>query len=102
MDPRELTDAIVKWGRDKNINNPYLQCLKMYEEAGEITRELVRNRLTTEEIKDGIGDTFVTLAILADILGYDVFDCAAMAYKEIAPRTGKTINGCFVKGNENG
>ena len=46
---------------------------------------------------DGIGDTFVTLIILSQQLGLDPKECLEMAYNVIKGRSGKTVNGVFVK-----
>lgn len=74
-----------------------MQYTKFQEEAGEIAHELTRGRKDTAEMKDALGDTFVTLIILADILGFDIIDCLLAAYEEIKDRKGTTINGSFVK-----
>jgi len=50
-----------------------------------------------EELKDGIGDSFVTLIILAGQLGYTPTECLLAAYNEIKGRTGKLEGGVFVK-----
>ena len=49
------------------------------------------------EIKDAIGDIIVVLTNLAHLEGFQVEDCIDSAYQEIAARTGKMINGTFVK-----
>ena len=46
---------------------------------------------------DGIGDSFVTLIILAKQLGLEPAECLEAAWNEIKNRTGKTVNGVFVK-----
>lgn len=92
-----LIAQVKAWGREKGINNPTMQYAKMIEEAGEIAHELTRGRYKTDEMEDALGDTLVTLIILADILGYDLHDCLAEAYGVISKRTGKNIDGSFVK-----
>ncbi len=49
------------------------------------------------ELKDALGDTIVTLIILAGQNGLKLEDCLEYAYNEIKNRTGKTINGTFIK-----
>ena len=49
------------------------------------------------EIIDAIGDIVVVLTNLAHLQGYDIEYCIDEAYKVIATRTGKMINGTFVK-----
>jgi NTP pyrophosphatase (non-canonical NTP hydrolase) len=65
------------------------------EEVGETAGALLKSN--DAEIKDGIGDSFVTLIILAKQLGLDPADCLEAAWNEIKDRRGKTINGVFVK-----
>ena len=93
----ELVEKIKQWGREHQINNVDKQALKCTEELGEIISEICHNRLDSEELKDGIGDTTVTLIILADILGFDYQECVQMAYDTIKKRTGKTLDGNFLK-----
>lgn len=47
--------------------------------------------------KLGIGDTLVTIIVLAHQLDLDVTECLSIAYEEIKNRKGKMINGTFVK-----
>ncbi|WP_244999796.1 PD-(D/E)XK nuclease family protein [Macrococcoides bohemicum] len=54
-----------------------------------------RNRM--DDLKDGIGDTIVTLIILAQQHGMTIEECLQYAYDEIKGRKGKTINGTFIK-----
>lgn len=102
MTTDELIDAVVNWGRAKGLDNAVMQYAKMNEEVGEIAHELTRGNLKTAEMKDALGDTAVTLIILADILGFDIVRCLELAYGVIKGRTGHTENGSFVKdANEN-
>lgn len=97
MTTDELIDAVVDWGRAKGLDNAVMQYAKMNEEVGEIAHELTRGNLKSIEMKDALGDTAVTLIILADILGFDITRCLEVAYNEIRNRKGKTENGSFVK-----
>lgn len=97
MTTDELISEVMRWGVKHNISNPDRQYAKLNEEVGEIAHELTRDRLYSSEMMDALGDTFVTLIILADILHFDIRDCLAAAYFEIRNRSGKTINGSFVK-----
>ena len=65
------------------------------EEAGELAKALLTK--DKPEIKDAIGDMIVVLTNLAHLEGFEVEDCIDSAYQEIAARTGKMINGTFVK-----
>lgn len=97
MSTDELIDSVVRWGRDHDIDNPYLQYAKVTEEVAEIAHEMTRGRLKSPEIEDALGDSAVTLIILANILGYDIRDCLSTAYSVIKERTGVTRNGSFIK-----
>jgi NTP pyrophosphatase (non-canonical NTP hydrolase) len=92
-----LVEATKKWGEDKGLNDPKAQLNKVIEEVGEIAHEITRNNYDTAEITDAIGDTLVTIIILANILNREPIVCLAQAYNEIAHRTGKTENGTFIK-----
>ncbi len=97
----ELVNKVVKWGRDKGLNDPKAQLNKVIEEVGEIAHEISRNKIEFNSfLVDAIGDSMVTLIILADICGYDIFKCLEAAYEEIAGRKGKTENGTFIKEEE--
>lgn len=100
MTTDELIDAVRDWGREKGINNADKQLMKVFEETNEITREFVRGRYDTPEVVDSLGDSVVTLIILADILGYDIRDCLLEAYGVISKRTGKNVGGSFVKSED--
>ena len=93
----ELIKQVEQWSKDKNLDkgNPDRQALKFYEEAGEVGAALSRNKL--DDLKDGIGDTVVTLIILAQQHGWSLQECLQYAYDEISKRKGRTINGTFIK-----
>ncbi len=93
-----LIENVSQWAADKDIlkkENAPKQLLKVLEEVGETAGALLKSK--DEEIKDGIGDSFVTLIILAKQLGLAPADCLEAAWNEIKDRTGKTVNGVFVK-----
>lgn len=98
MDLEQLITAVRDWGREHKIDNPVMQYAKMIEEAGEVAHELTRGHLQTLAMEDAIGDTFVTLIILADILDIDLKGALQEAYDVISKRKGVTVNGSFVKG----
>ena len=75
--------------------NPHTQYVKLQEEAGELAKALLKN--DQPEVVDAIGDMVVVLTNLAHLQGYDIEYCIDEAYKVIAARTGKMINGTFVK-----
>ncbi|MCG7838088.1 MazG-like family protein [Staphylococcus epidermidis] len=93
----QLVKQVEQWSINKNLHNGNSdrQALKFYEEAGEVAAALSRN--DKEALKDGIGDTIVTLIILAQQQGWSLEECLQYAYDEIKNRKGKTINGTFIK-----
>ncbi|CDR51765.1 MazG-like family protein [Staphylococcus aureus] len=93
----KLIKNVEQWSIEKNLHlaKPDRQALKFFEEAGEIAAALSRS--DKEALKDGIGDTVVTLIILAQQQGWTLEECLQYAYDEIKNRKGKTINGTFVK-----
>lgn len=94
----ELEIKVSNWAINKGIDkreNAPKQMLKVMEEVGETAGALLKGN--EEELKDGIGDSFVTLIILARQLGYTPQECLEAAYNEIKDRTGKTKDGVFVK-----
>ena len=65
------------------------------EEAGELAQGLLKKN--KEEVKDAIGDMIVVLTNLAALEGFAIEDCIEHAYNEIQNRTGKMVNGTFIK-----
>lgn len=92
-----LMSKVRKWGREKGINNVYPQISKLMEELGETVSEINHETNDEKALMDGLGDTLVTLIILADILGYELEDCLKVAWDAIKDREGHTTNGMFVK-----
>lgn len=93
----QLIKQVEQWSIDKDLHksDPNRQALKVWEESGEIGAALSRGNL--DALKDGIGDTVVTLIILAQQHGWSLQECLEFAYDEIKGRKGKTVNGTFIK-----
>lgn len=94
----ELESAVEKWAEDKNILNksiPIKQAMKTQEELTELCNAILDNN--SDEIKDAIGDIMVTLIIQAKMQNFKIEECLESAYNVIKNRTGKIINGQFVK-----
>ena len=97
----ELIENVLQWGWEKNIigingkGTCQAQANKMLEEAVETYSAVKHNDLA--EVKDGIGDTTVTLILLAEMYGWTLEECLEHAYNVIAKRTGKMVDGVFVK-----
>jgi len=89
---------IREWAMDRGIyteGNSHTQYVKLMEEAGELAKALLKK--DDLEIIDAIGDMVVVLTNLAAIEGLQIEGCIDTAYNVIKKRTGKMINGTFVK-----
>ena len=71
------------------------QFCKLMEEAGELGRAVLKD--DQPEFVDAIGDMVVVLTNMAHLGGTTIEDCIDAAYKVISKRTGKMVNGTFVK-----
>lgn len=91
-------DLIRKWGDDRNLiegATPQAQMLKLTEEVGELAHGVARGK--DDEVLDAIGDAVVVLTLLAAQYGLKIEDCIDAAYEEIKDRTGRMVDGIFVK-----
>ena len=94
----EISMAVLAWADERGLidkENAPKQMLKVMEEVGELAGAMAkRNELATV---DAIGDVLVTVIILAEQMGLSAAQCLGEAYNEIAERTGKTVDGVFIK-----
>lgn len=114
MDFKELDEKVVEWAEEKGIFDkatPFTQLSKTLEEVGELERAITAQSKgmdhfynlegetfdTEAEIKDAIGDVLVTLIIQCKMQNLKMEDCLESAYNIISKRTGKMVNGVFVK-----
>jgi NTP pyrophosphatase (non-canonical NTP hydrolase) len=121
MTIQETIDAVRQWGLQRNITGPngkgtlLGQLSKTAEELTETRdaavflqglgeRRFLEDPEISEardiqfaELKDGIGDTAITLILAAEMAGLRIEDCLAAAYDEIKGRTGRMENGIFIK-----
>ena len=98
MDYFELECAVEKWAHEKGIMSkasPMAQALKTMEECTELCTAI--NNKDREEIIDAMGDIMVTLIIQAKIQNVSLESCLESAYHIISKRTGRMVNGQFVK-----
>lgn len=92
---------IRKWGESKDIikyDNRFIQLAKLLEEAGELANAIIKGK--EEDAIDALGDCRIVLNLLAEQLGYDIDYCEQKAFDVIKNRTGKTINGSFIKSED--
>ena len=93
-------DKIRDWAEYNGIyasGDPKTQYVKLMEEAGELGRAILKQN--RGEQMDAIGDMVVVLTNLAELLDMSIEECVESAYEVISKRTGKMINGTFVKDN---
>ena len=91
-------DDIRQWAKDKGIyksGDARTQFVKLMEEAGELAQAILKN--DEPEVIDAIGDMVVVLTNLAYMRGVNIESCISSAYDVISKRTGKMVNGTFVK-----
>nr|DAN41934.1 MAG TPA: NTP-PPase-like protein [Caudoviricetes sp.]DAR07516.1 MAG TPA: NTP-PPase-like protein [Caudoviricetes sp.] len=109
----ELKKLIEQWAKDKALlhaENTDKQFMKFIEEIFEFKTELDSEKHWRKVMEDNncksinieslmleMGDIFVTLIILCNQIGIEPIRCLDMAYEKIKDRTGKTIDGVFVK-----
>lgn len=115
----ELIEKTRQWFYDKGIianSNPLKQLNKSQEELTETRDAAVKLAYANElyiihgmyftenqvddlihELKDGIGDTVVTLIGVCEMYGFSLEECLQMAYDTISKRKGTMIDGVFVK-----
>ncbi len=95
---KSVFDNIRTWAQDRGLyseGDANTQYVKLQEEAGELAKALLEN--DKAEIIDAIGDMVVVLTNLAALHGWKIEQCIDSAYDVISKRTGKMINGTFVK-----
>jgi NTP pyrophosphatase (non-canonical NTP hydrolase) len=93
-----IFNCIREWADERGLyekGDPKTQYIKLMEEAGEVGRAILKE--DTNEIIDGIGDMVVVLTNLAELHGITIEECIQEAYNVISKRTGKMVNGTFVK-----
>lgn len=108
----KLSKKVINWGKARDLihrKNAPKQFLKFIEEVFEFKAEMdlvertehdKLREIYTDRMKLEMGDIIVTLIILCKQLDIDLFDCLNKAYKKISIRTGKTINGTFIKSED--
>ena len=96
-------ELIRQWAKDRNLydkGDTKTQFAKLMEESGELARAILKDDKT--EFVDAIGDMVVVLTNLAYLGGTNIENCIDSAYDVIRKRTGKMVNGTFVKDDNSG
>lgn len=94
----ERFQKIRDWAGERGLytkGDKKTQFCKLMEEAGELGRAVLKD--DKEEFVDAIGDMVVVLTNMAHLGGTTIEECIDAAYKVISKRTGKMVNGTFVK-----
>jgi NTP pyrophosphatase (non-canonical NTP hydrolase) len=91
-------ESVREWAEYRGIfinGDPKTQLVKLFEEAGELSKAILKN--DEEEFIDAIGDCAIVLTNLAKLKGYNIEDCINSSFSVIKNRTGRMKNGTFVK-----
>ena len=103
QDARERLDKnrfqlIRDWAEERGLydkGDTKTQFCKLMEEAGELGRAVLKDDQV--EFVDAIGDMVVVLTNMAHLGNTSIEACIDSAYEVISKRTGKMVNGTFVK-----
>ena len=98
MDYNQLEALVIEWAENKGIlekATTAAQANKTMEECQELIDAIQDDN--REEISDALGDILVTIIIQAKMQNMSLVECLEGAYNIIAKRTGKMVDGQFVK-----
>jgi NTP pyrophosphatase (non-canonical NTP hydrolase) len=98
MDYNQLEALVIEWAANKGIlekATTAAQANKTMEECQELIDAIQDDN--REEVADALGDILVTIIIQAKMQNMSLVECLEGAYNIIAKRTGKMVNGQFVK-----
>lgn len=93
-----LDEKIIDWGTEKGIlpnPEPLSQLEKTEEEVAELRAAIEEHDI--QEVKDAIGDIYVTITMQAQAWDLTMEECIQAAYDVIKTRTGKMVDGKFIK-----
>ena len=96
--PLKMFELIRQWADERGIydkGDAKTQLIKLQEEMGELAKATLEK--DQAEVIDAIGDMVVVLTNLAHLNNVNIETCIAEAYNVISKRTGKMVNGTFVK-----
>lgn len=102
----ELEASVIDWADRKGILSDSTnasdvsarrekQILKFSEEHDELLEEVLHGDVDT--VRDELGDVLVTLCIQANLWGLSLGECLDEAFNKINVRTGRMVDGVFVK-----
>ena len=93
---KKIIEKVSQWHHDRNLIEGATskdQVLKLIQEVGELSDSVCKK----QDVKDDIGDCLVILINIAEREGTNLEECLSVAYDDIKDRTGKMIEGIFVK-----
>lgn len=91
-------NLIREWAHARNLIEGATrqgQMLKLTEEVGELAAAIARGK--EDDVRDAIGDAVVVLTIIAAQSDVTIEQCITDAYDVIKNRTGKMVDGVFVR-----
>ena len=91
-----LIENVIQWHRDRNLidgSDDKSQVLKLLQELGELSDSVCKD----EDIQDDIGDMLVVMINICERNNFTLDDCLTTAYRDIEHRTGRMVDGVFVK-----
>ena len=97
-DDSQRFQKIRDWAGERGLytkGDTKTQFAKLVEETGELAQAILKK--DDAEFADAIGDMVVVLTNMAHLGGTTIEKCIDTAYKVISKRTGKMVNGTFVK-----
>lgn len=92
-----LVALVWEWFEKKGLKDPVMQMVKVQEEVGELASEIARGHRQSPELEDALGDVMVTIIGMCHHLHYHPAHALGTAYNTIKNRTGKVVEGSFVK-----
>jgi NTP pyrophosphatase (non-canonical NTP hydrolase) len=98
VDVRGWPARVRDWAIARNLvegSSPIRQLLKLDEEVTELEAAIANS--DRSEIIDAIGDIQVVLAVMCAQLDLDIDQCREAAWEQIKDRTGRMVEGVFVK-----
>jgi len=102
----EIELKVIDWGHIKGIlgdlhtdADKQARIQKQLEKFKEESLEMLEaiHSKDINKIRDEMGDVLVTLVIQSNLWGLDLAECLDEAYNKIAVRTGRMVDGVFVK-----
>ena len=94
-----IENKIVEWAKSRGLMGPETtqekRLAKLTEEVGELCREILHKNPSSAALE--IGDCYVVLCQIAYKLGFNMDQCADMAHSKISARSGRLLDGTFVK-----